>query len=628
MIGKIVGDFEIVRELGRGGMGSVYEASDRMLGRRVAVKVVHPELSRDPVLIERFQKEAQALARLNHPNVTSVFSLFRDGEQYFLVMEYIEGQALEARLRTEGALPWKESVELTIGALEGLQHAHEHGIIHRDVKPANLFLPSVGGIKIMDFGIAHILGQRRLTRMGTVVGTLAYMSPEQVGGRDLDARTDIYSLGIVLYEMVTGGVPFRAKSDYELMQAHLERAPAPPRTFAPSIPKWLEEQIVRALSKDPRERHQMAAELAADLRHGLEKNVAVETAPTRALNVPPPPPPPAAATAPAPPPAAATAPPPPPAGYTAPPAAGYTPPPLAALADTGTQTATPRKVQWIPLATAALLAIAALVTVLALWPSGSPPENIGEQAQHIPVTSTPAQPPQEAPPPAVKPVTSPPPQEREAIPVAPAPAPPPPIVTPPPPPPPPQVKTVPPPSAPPPSAPEPSPPPPPPPPAVETQSAPARPVPSDPNEAFQEIGTIAKRLPPVAERLMDHYDEYLDNLEDIDESRLKTEDWTLENQLELLFEATERVRSSYNIAAEREGRSKKRGLQRFANRVRASWSAADRNTLIQRIDELRQERETVDKLMRTVNRDGLTRDLWREIRRDAVRLEQLKSALQ
>jgi serine/threonine-protein kinase len=366
MIGKIVGDFEIVRELGRGGMGSVFEARDRMLGRRVAVKVVHPELGRDPVLIERFRKEAQALARLNHPNVISVYSLFRAADQYFLVMEYVEGQTLEARLRTEGALPWKESVDLLAGALEGLQHVHEQGILHRDLKPANLFLPAMGGIKVMDFGIAHILGQQRLTRMGTVVGTLAYMSPEQVGGGEIDVRSDIYSMGIVLYEMVTGRVPFQGKSEIELMLAQLQTPPPPPRTFAPSTPEWLEEQILRALAKDPRERHHMAAELAADLRHGLERGVAEETGPTRVLSVPP------AAGAPE-----ATA------------QAASTPPPVAPL-DTGTRTLGRRGLQLVPMVTAALLVVAAVVVVFALLPSASGPEPTAEPTLGPPADSAPA----------------------------------------------------------------------------------------------------------------------------------------------------------------------------------------------------------------------------------------------
>lgn len=287
MIGQVVQNFEILRQLGRGGMGAVFEARDQMLDRRVAIKVVRPELGADDELKRRFQKEAQALAKLHHPNITSVFSFFDDGNQLYLVMELVEGVSLQRRLRQGAAIPWREAVELAISALEGLSHAHHNGIVHRDVKPSNLMLKPGGGLKLMDFGISHILGQSRMTREGSVVGTLSYMAPEQITRREVDLRTDLYAMGVVLYEMVTGRTPFQAESDYELMRAQVERAPSPPRTFSPDLPAWLELQIVRALAKNPDHRPQSADQLADALRRGLAEGSGdgdtLETAPTQAL---------------------------------------------------------------------------------------------------------------------------------------------------------------------------------------------------------------------------------------------------------------------------------------------------------------------------------------------------------
>ena len=283
MIGTTVSNFEIVRRLGRGGMGAVYAAKDQMLDRPVAIKVVHPELGREPELKARFQKEARALAKLHHPNVTSVFSLFAEGDKLYLVMELVEGRSLQEHLQEHGALDWREATRLAIAALEGLNHAHQHGIVHRDIKPSNLMLPAEGGLKLMDFGIAHILGQNRLTRHGSVVGTLAYMAPEQITSRQVDPRTDLYSLGIVLYEMVTGRTPFRSDSEYELMRAQVEKVPAPPRTLAADVPPWLEQTILRTLSKNPGDRAASARDLSTELRRGFGADETLDAQPTKVL---------------------------------------------------------------------------------------------------------------------------------------------------------------------------------------------------------------------------------------------------------------------------------------------------------------------------------------------------------
>ncbi|MCG8455022.1 MAG: serine/threonine protein kinase, partial [Holophagales bacterium] len=249
MIGKTLGDYRIERELGRGGMGTVYAAEDQNLGRRVAIKLISASLGDDPSLVDRFRKEAKALARLQHPNVVLVHSFFRHEDRWLLVMEMVEGEQLDDHLKRSGALPWPRVADLGIALLDGLQHAHEQGVVHRDVKTSNCLLTPEGGIKIMDFGIALVEGEGRLTRRGHVVGTPHYIAPEQVSGRPADPRTDLYSLGVVLYEMVTGRVPFESDSEFELLRAHLETTPISPRARVSSVPDWLEAVILKALAK-------------------------------------------------------------------------------------------------------------------------------------------------------------------------------------------------------------------------------------------------------------------------------------------------------------------------------------------------------------------------------------------
>jgi serine/threonine-protein kinase len=268
MIGKVIQHFEILRELGHGGMGKVFEANDQMLDRRVAIKVLHPDMDQDPNLVQRFQKEAKALGRLKHPNVTSVFSFFRSEDQFFLVMELVPGERLDELLQRRSLLPWEEAVGIACAVLDGLAHAHDQGLLHRDVKAGNCLITPEGEVKLSDFGIAQVVGGTRLTRQGGVVGTPEYMSPEQIQGKPLDARTDIYSLGIVLYEMVAGRAPFRSESTYEVMRAQIEMLPTPPRALRLEIPPWLEMVILKSLAKDPEQRFSSAAEFATFLRQG------------------------------------------------------------------------------------------------------------------------------------------------------------------------------------------------------------------------------------------------------------------------------------------------------------------------------------------------------------------------
>jgi serine/threonine-protein kinase len=265
MLNHVIGNYQIQALIGEGGMGAVFKGFDLMLERDVAVKVLLPELARQPQLVERFRAEAVTLARLNHPYVATLHTLLRHGEELLMVMEFVRGETLEAVLRRHGALTVSQALRLFGQVLEGIAHAHQLGIVHRDLKPANLMLTENGTVKVMDFGIARLLGSARMTRTGRIVGTLAYMSPEQVRGQETDARSDIYALGIVLYELLTGHVPFQSDSEYELMHAHLEVPPPPLRQFAAHIPVVIEQLVLRALAKDPAQRFQTVMDFHAAL---------------------------------------------------------------------------------------------------------------------------------------------------------------------------------------------------------------------------------------------------------------------------------------------------------------------------------------------------------------------------
>ncbi len=263
--GVTLGSYRIDSVLGEGGMGVVYKAYDTLLNRPVALKVLPPRLLRNREFLHRFRTEAQAQARLNSPNVVTLYTLAEMPAGLMLVMEYVEGITLDQRIK-RGPLSVDEAVRVFDQALQGVESAHHMGIVHRDLKPANIFITSQNEIKIMDFGVAHILGNQEHTSAGSMLGTLLYIPPEQINGKAADFRSDIYTLGISLFEAVTGRLPFERKSDYGLMHAHILEKPPKPRTLRREVPKRLENVILKAIEKDPDKRYQSAHEFRAALQ--------------------------------------------------------------------------------------------------------------------------------------------------------------------------------------------------------------------------------------------------------------------------------------------------------------------------------------------------------------------------
>ena len=270
MIGQVIGNYKILEKLGEGGMGEVFKGLDMMLEREVAIKSLRPELTRQKDIVERFRKEAIILAKLNHPNIATLFSFFVQDERFYMVMEYAQGESLSKVIaRHIGGMAWRRAVMLMMQALNALDHAHNLGIIHRDIKPGNIMLSDKEVLKVMDFGIARMVGAAHLTRTGYLVGTPAYMAPEQIRGKNIDARTDIYALGIVLYELLVGRKPFDGESEYDLLKAQVEDTPPPLRTFSTRIPPSVEDAVMRALAKPPEQRFQSAREFRFALEQAL-----------------------------------------------------------------------------------------------------------------------------------------------------------------------------------------------------------------------------------------------------------------------------------------------------------------------------------------------------------------------
>jgi serine/threonine-protein kinase len=271
----IIGHYEIVKEIGRGGMGIVYQGRHTTIGQIVAIKALTPEWWSQPDMRNRFINEAKSQALLNHPNVVNLYNFFEEDGKSYLVMEYVDGENIERIIKKVGLIPADRCIRIFKQALSGIGAAHEKGIIHRDIKPSNIMVSKDGLVKITDFGIAKIATDFQKTQTGIKVGTLSYMSPEYIKGNALTHLTDIYALGITLYQMVTGTLPFRGDSEYQLMKAIVEYEPPSPVEFYPHIPKYLEEAILKAIRKNQGERFQSAAEFAAALNEPKDETIAI-----------------------------------------------------------------------------------------------------------------------------------------------------------------------------------------------------------------------------------------------------------------------------------------------------------------------------------------------------------------
>ena len=256
--------YRLERKLGSGGMADVWLAEDQELGRHVAVKILHERYANDEQFVERFRREATHAAGLSHPNIVSIYDRGVAGGSYYIVMEYIEGRTLKELIVTRGPCPVPVAISYTRQILAALRYAHKNGIIHRDIKPHNVLVDREGRVKVADFGIARA-GASEMTEAGSIVGTAQYLSPEQARGAPVDESSDLYSTGIVLYELLTGTVPFTGETPVEIAMKHLSQTPEAPSARRPDIPHDLDLVVLRALAKEPAERYRTAAELDRDL---------------------------------------------------------------------------------------------------------------------------------------------------------------------------------------------------------------------------------------------------------------------------------------------------------------------------------------------------------------------------
>jgi serine/threonine-protein kinase len=268
---ELGGRYRVEARIGSGGMGEVYRGVDTVLDRTVAIKILLPQFARDANFVDRFRREAQAAARLNHPNLVGIYDSGADGETQFIVMEFIEGRTLEDFMSSGGRFDVGHAVEVAEKICEALAYAHVAGVIHRDIKPANVMVTRQGEVKVMDFGIARIVaGPQTAPQTSAVLGTAAYISPEQAQGQPVDGRSDIYSLGAVVYEMLAGRPPFVGDSPVAVAYKQVNESPVPPSQVNADVPPRLDAVVMRALAKNPANRYQTADDFRADLERARQ----------------------------------------------------------------------------------------------------------------------------------------------------------------------------------------------------------------------------------------------------------------------------------------------------------------------------------------------------------------------
>lgn len=270
MVGKVLGDrYEILEKIGGGGMALVYKAKCRLLNRFVAIKVLRPEFTEDEEFVKKFKREAQSAASLSHPNIVGIYDVLTENDNYYIVMEYIKGQTLKELIKSKGTLGIEYATNIAIQICYALDHAHKNHIVHRDIKSHNILIREDNSVKVTDFGIARAVSSSTITNTGNVIGSVHYFSPEQARGGYTDEKSDIYSLGVVMYEMLTGRLPFEGESPIAVALKHIQEEPTPPSKVNPRIPKAIEAIILKCMEKEVSKRYNSASEIINDLRQSL-----------------------------------------------------------------------------------------------------------------------------------------------------------------------------------------------------------------------------------------------------------------------------------------------------------------------------------------------------------------------